>query len=404
MRRYSLNETFYRLFHIGVHRDGIRAIFWGNTIRQFSAAAVGFFVPVYVYKVGFLAYGGSFVAGLRTLIVFLLLSRLAIIALSFFVEYIVDSIGFRWTLLISSFFLFFKFVLLTLAEAEISFLWIAAVVSGIVTTTYWISRHALFGEDQDVARVGSAVGFLVVLSQLTSVIGPIFGGMVASLFGFSRLFQIGLLLAVLSGIPYFFMHHHRRHHPDGLAGFLDKFRDPVNFPLMVSWFGRSWDSDLQLNFWPLYVFLVVGGLERLGVLTSAVAVVSVVSSYVAGRIFDRASNKKRMFLTGAGVTAMLWPIKALARSFWSVFLVDGIDKTLNPFYWIPFLSQTYRFSFRRDTVAFFAFREVIWSIGIIAFLLLAFLITFSWSWVLIFILGGLGVVISMNLVSYQGFR
>lgn len=403
MRRYSIQELGQKIFYTGVHRDGIRAIFWGNTIRQFVAATVGFFVPVYVYKLGFSAYGDSTVAGLRTLITFLLLARLAIIGLSLFVEHIIDSIGFRWTLLISSVFLFLKFVLLTFAEAELSFLWIAAIVSGIVTTTYWISRHALFGEDQDVARVGTALGFMVVLAQLTSVIGPVVGGLIASFFGFARLFQLGLVLAVLSGIPYFFMHHHRRHHPDGLAGFLDKLRDPLNFPLIIGWFGRSWDSDLQLNFWPLYVFLVVGGVEKLGALISAVAVVSMASSYVAGRIFDRAPNKKRMFLAGSGVTALLWPIKALAGSFWSVFFIDSLDKAVNSFYWLPFLSQIYRFSFRRDTVAFFAFREVIWSVGIIVFLLLAFLISFSWSWGLIFLLGGLGVAFSMNLVFYRGF-
>jgi MFS family permease len=404
MRRYSVHELTHKFFSTGVHRDGIRAIYWGNTIRQFAAAAVGLFVPVYVYRVGFTISGDSLVGGLRTLILFLLLARIAIIALSFFVEHIIDSIGFRWTLLISSLFLILKFVFLTLVEREPTFLWIAAIVSGVVTTTYWISRHALFGEDQDEARVGSALGNLTVLSQLTAIFGPVIGGLIASFYGFVWLFRFGLLLSVLSGLPFFFMHHHRRHHPDGLSGFLDKLRDPVNFPLILGWLGRSWDSNLHLNFWPLYVFLIVGGVGKLGIITSLVAVVAMLASYVAGRAFDRLPDKKRMFLTGSGATALLWPIKALARSFLSVFFIDSIDKAINSFYWIPFLSQTYRFSFRRDTVAFFAFREVVWSVGIIVFLLLAFLITFSWSWALVFLLGGLGVLISMNLVFYRGFR
>lgn len=404
MRRYSVRQLSHKIFYTGVHRDGIRAIFWGNTIRQFAAAAVGFFVPVFVYKVGYLAYGNSFVAGLRTLISFLLLTQITIFALSFFVEYIIDSIGFRWTLLISSFLLFMKFILLTFAEADLTFLWIAAIVSGIVTTTYWVSRHALFGEDQDVARVGSALGFLLLLSQLTAIVGPVIGGVIASLFGFARLFQLGLVLALLSGIPFFFMRHHRRHHPDGLPGFMNKLRDPVNFPLILGWIGNSWDDNLYINFWPLYVFLVVGAVEKLGIVTSAVAVVSMIISYVAGRFFDRTRFKKQVFLAGAGASTLVWPIKAFAQGFWSIFAVDSLHSIVGSFYWIPFLSQIYRFSFRRDTVAFFAFREVVWSVGIIAFLLLAFLITFSWSWVLIFLLGGLGVLLSMNLVSYREFR
>ncbi|MCH7952125.1 MFS transporter [Patescibacteria group bacterium] len=404
MRQYSIHELVHSVFYTGMHRDGIRAIFWGAVFRRFAMASVGLFVPIFVYKVGFSTYGDSFVAGLRVLITYLVFKRLSIISMSLFVEHIIDGIGFRWTFLISSIFLALQFVLLPFAETDLSFLWIAAVVSGIVTSTFWIARHALFGEDQDIASVGSSLGFVVVLSQLSTVVGPVVGGFIASLFGFSGLFHFGLVLAALSGLPYFFMHHHRRHHPDGLSGLLDKLRDPANFPLVVSWFGRGWEDMVHVNFWPLYVFLVVGAVERLGVITSAVAIVAMFSSYIAGRVFDKTRSRKRVLLTGAGITAILWPIKALARTFGSVFFVDSIHKAVYPFYWIPLLSETYQFSFRRDTVAFFAFREVVISVGILVFLLMAFLLTFSWSWFSIFLLSGLGIVLSMSLVSYRGFR
>ena len=209
MRRYRINQLVHKLFYTGVHRDGIRSIFWGNTLRHFASASVGLFVPIYVYKIGFLAYGDSVISGLRTLILFLLLARVVIIFSSVFVEHVIDRIGFRWTFLISTFFLFFKYVLLSLAEERLLLLWISAVLTGIVTTTYWISRHALFGEDQDVTNIGSSLGFLIVLSRIAAIIGPILGGFIALFFGFSGLFHFGLVLVVLSAIPYFFMHHHR---------------------------------------------------------------------------------------------------------------------------------------------------------------------------------------------------
>lgn len=404
MRRYSIHELTHKIFYTGMHRDGVRAIYWGNTIRQFAAAAVGLYVPIYIYKIGFSAFGESFVAGLRAAIIFYLLYCLSVIAFSLLVEQIINRIGFRWTLLLSSFFLAFKFILLTFAENKLSFLWIAAVVSGMVTAFYWISRHSLFGEDQDSERIGSYLGFLAALTQLTAIIGPILGGFITLLFGFAWLFRFGLVLALLSGLPFFFMHHHRRHHPDGLSGFLDKLRDPVNFPLIVGWFGRSWDSFLRTDFWPIYVFLVLGAVEKLGILTSVVAVVSMLSSYAVGKFIDRTPHRKRLFLLGAAAASFLWPVKSIARSAWSLFFVDSLEKSVNSFYWIPFMSETYRCSFRRDTVAFFVFREIVWYMGTIVFLLLAFLITFSWSWTLIFLLGGIGIVISMNLVFYRGFR
>jgi MFS family permease len=404
MRRYSVKELVHKYFYTGLHRDGIRSIFWGVALRKFAATTVGLFVPIYVYTIGYSSLGGSVIGGIRILLLYLIVARLSIFSTSLLVERIIDSIGFRWTLLLSSIFLFIKFVLLNFAESDLLFLWLAAVVSGIVTTTYWVTRHSLFGEDQDITSIGSSLGFIVVLTRMMTIIGPMVGAFITVFFGFSWLFNLGLVLALLSAIPYFFMHHHHRHHPDGLSGLLEKIRDPDNFPLMISWIGRSWDDTLTIDFWPLYIFLAVGGIGQLGIISSLVAIVAMIVAYITGRMFDRTSKRKRMYLAGASFSALLWPVKAFARAFWSIFGIDSLHSVVSSFYTIPFLSQTYRFSFRRDTVAFFVFREIVWSIGVAVFLLLAFLITFSWSWTLLFLLGGIGVVISMNLVSYKGFR
>lgn len=404
MHSYSLQELIHTLFYTGLKRDGIRAIFWGNAIRQFAAAAVGLFIPVYVYQVGYEQQDGSFVSGMRTLLLFLLLARVAAGLSSLAVEQLIDRIGFRWTLLVSSVLLSAKFVLLTIAGRNLVFLWIAALLSGLVTSTYWISRHALFGEDQDTMHVGTSLGLLVFLSQVVTVIGPLVGGFVTAMFGFLSLFRLGLVLAVSSGIPFFFMRHHRRHHPDGVAGMVEKLKDPMNFPLVVSWIGRSWDEHLIIDFWPLYVFLVVGAVEKLGIISAAVAGISMIASYAAGLLFDRRQERRKMFLLGAGVSAAIWPVRAFARSFWPLLSIDALHNLVYPAYWVPFLSQTYQFSFRKDTVAFFAFRELVWSVGLIGFLILAFLLTVSWSWGVLFLLGTFGTLVSMSLVFYRGFH
>lgn len=404
MRRYSVNQLVNKFFYLGMHRDGIKAMFWGVILRKFAATSVGLFVPIYVYMIGFENFGESMIGGIRMLVMFLVVARLSVICTSLFVEHIIDRIGFRWTFLISSVFLFLKYVLLTYAERSLYLLWIAAIVSGIVTTTYWISRHALFGEDQDETHIGTSLGFIIVLARLAAIIGPVVGGLVAFYFGFSRLFALGVLLAVLSAVPYFFMHHHRRHHPDGISGLLDKIRDRKNFPLMIAWFGGSWDDELAINFKSLYIFLVVGSIGHLGIIWSLVAVVSMIVAYISGRMFDKSRNKKGVFLKGAGLAAIFWPIIALARDFWSVFVLNSAQAIVGSFYTIPFMSQTYRFSFRRDTVAFFAFREIVCSVGTMVFLVMVYLLTFSWSWGLLFFLGSIGILISMRLVKYFGFR
>lgn len=401
MQRYPLNKLLYGMFNQGVCQDGIKAIFWGGALRRFSISLVGLFIPIYVYQVGREAYG-DMLSAIRVLVIFLFLLRLAVLAASFLTEYVVDTVGFRWSFLISSLFLVLKYLILPLAEQEIIYLYLGAVTAGIATASYWIPRHALFGEDQG-EKVGLSVGVMVVLMRVVTVVGPVIGGLVASIFGFKMLFHIGLVFALLSAVPYFFMHHHRRHHPDGLRGFFNKIADPVNFPLILAWWGESWDSVLSTDFWPLYVFIMVGSLKVLGIITSLVAIVAVASVYLAGKFFDRSPKRKAMFICGSLLTALIWPLKALAKSIWPIFAVDFLDKSVNSFYWIPFLSETYKFTLKKDSVAFFTFREVIISLGILVLLAPVFMLTFSWSWMALFLLGSLGVMLSTSLVNYQFF-
>lgn len=387
-----------------MHRGGIRAIFWGSIFRQMASSTVGLFIPIYVYELGFELVDNSFIIGVWTILFFLFIWRMSCLLTCLFVEKLIDTIGFRRTLLLSSFLLICNFVSLMLAKNDLAFLWIAAVLGGMVTSTYWIARHALFGQDENLTHIGTTTGIIIVFSRIATILGPVVGGLVGTLYGFQALFSLGLVLIIFSSVPYFFMHHHHPHHPDGLLGLVDKIRDRRNFSLMLAWFGSSWDSEIAINFWPLYVFLNAGTLASLGFITSLVSIGAMILSYFSGFVYDRTKHRNKVFVMGAILTAIIWPIKSIARTMSSILLIDSLQNLSISFYSIPFLSQTYRFAFHRDPVAFFAFREIIWSIGVIALIVVVFFITLSWSWMWLFILASIGIIFSIALVFYHQFE
>src|SRR4030042_4201207 len=137
MHRYRLSTLLHKSFYIGVHRDGIRAIFWGSIFRQLASSTVGLFVPIYVYEVGLSLVGNSFITGVRVLLLFILIWRISCIFFCLFVEQLVDTIGFRMTLLLSSFLLTSEIIVLMFAKYQTGFLWLAAILGGMVTATYW---------------------------------------------------------------------------------------------------------------------------------------------------------------------------------------------------------------------------------------------------------------------------
>src|SRR5690606_16192855 len=125
-------------------------------------------------------------------------------------------------------------------------------------------------DDAKKETVGSSFGIMDAIGKVGQIVAPLIGAAITVLFGFKWLFVFGIVLLVISAAPMLFLKHHLH-------------LDEVSFTEMVSWAkekryrrlivalgGRHVHEKLIQIMWPIYIFILIGTLEGMGVFQSMV--------------------------------------------------------------------------------------------------------------------------------------
>jgi hypothetical protein len=227
------------------------------------------------------------------------------------------------------------------------------------------------------------------------MIAPALSGVVIFLLGYEFLFSAGLMIVGVIIV---------------LAAFLEAKheRDQISFRELINWFkerrfvklsmsiaGKT-IYDLSILVWPLYVFLLLGDTEKVGFLYGLSFLLSMILSLFIGAKLDNKERKQPFFLSG-GVLSILWIIRAQIASFWSIAVVDALDKITGNFHWLFFNRVLTNRGKGREAFSYFVYREII--IGLTCLLFwLAFgllFVVFPFEWQGLFTLAAVGVLLSL---------
>jgi len=384
----------------GHNVDGLRASYWNTFFRSLAFGMLGIYVPVFVYLKG-LEVGDGWLFGVRWLLVYVILVRVVTMLAVFPAAKFIDVKGFRWSVLLASLISIGGFGSLVLVDRSIWWLLPAAVMTGLEIALYWIPRLSMNVSDGHKSNIGWEIGMRNLIDRGVAVLGPFAGGMIVSLWGFGVLFALGIVVLIMSTLPLFFMSKHE--HKDGvkLSAFL-KFikKDRIS---ALSFVGHGM-SDVTVGWvWPLFVFVVVGGVRELGAVTSAVLVVSMLGVWVASRSFDRlrslgGEEDEKMYVSANILTAVMMFIRGFARNIWMVFGLDLVYQVVFPLMVIPLHGYVYTLAEREGEVQVFSYREFLYSAGaVFASVLSIGLIGLAGGWQLVFMLGSLGLLVNIKM-------
>src|SRR3989338_5002529 len=179
MQHHYLREGFHfseNYTHLALHR-----LFFTMSVSLFSV-----FIPIYLLDRGF-----SFPVVLQYLLIMLASSLISVpilrrVAVRFGVLIVVLA-GMAG---IFSFQIFLGNV--SLAN------WVTfSIIQGVVFRAYWIGMMPIFLLNTEKGKRGSEIGILTTLNQFSGLIGPVTGGIIATLFGFKWMFFIAGLLLLL---------------------------------------------------------------------------------------------------------------------------------------------------------------------------------------------------------------
>lgn len=376
---------------------GIKAIYLNSMLRNMAGAVAGIFLPIYIYQWG----------GLKAVAVLVLLERGLVTMNSLLLGKFVVKIGYKWSVLLSSLLFALFYILIASFSLSYQLIVVISVVTSLIIPLYWLPRLSIMAVDGDKKDMGEEVGLLQLVEKASSILGPLLGGVVLSIFGFKYLFVLVAILSIISSVPIFFVRNYQLTDGVSIKGFINYLMDPKNRHLIIAFWGQGWANLVDAYFWPIYFFLAIGSFTIFGGIASLTFATSTIMVFVAGKLFDVLRSKKgsqdeNEYTLSTIVVSMIQLARPFIKGVMGLFALDTVFSLVLPFWSIDYDSYLYNAGKKNGgALVFYTYREIWYSLSRFvggSILLISFIFGVSWwSWVLIFTMGGIGTLLTLGM-------
>lgn len=311
--------------------DELSELYTSTMLRSMGLSLIGIFVPYYLFTLG---------VSIRDILFFL--AGVYAIRMLFDVlsGHMVARIGPKHTILASNLFQIGALGLLLTYESFHWPLWIIAILNGGALSMFFVAYHVDFSKVIHADHGGKELGFMTIMERIGAALGPVVGGVIATVIGPQYTIATALVLFVCAVIPLFLSAEPTRLHQKltfhGLPFGLLK-RD------LVSRVAMGVDNTASLVLWPFYaamVLLTVNTYASVGLVTSLGIVASIASAYFIGKVVDR---NKGGFLLNWSVTinSVVHLFRTIVSGFGGTIMVNMANEAVTAGYAMPYTKGMY---------------------------------------------------------------
>lgn len=397
-----LRKLIYRLFRYrhfwrDVGFDELSEIYVSMMFRSLSIGMTGIFIPLYMLKLDYS------IADIMLLQISFFAAR--VLFFDLIAGIMISKYGPKHTML-------WGYLLLIASTAQFLTLptihwpiWLIGGIWGGTSSLFAIPFHVDFSKIKDKIHGGKELGYVKIIQYFAGAIGPLAGGLVATIFGAQYIFLVAIIFLVMGGIP------------------LLKTREPtktnqklklkaVNLrKISTDIFSMAaYDIDLTASvfLWPFYlgVFVLATGASyaKLGSLASFSVVASMLAAFAIGKLID--NHKGRSLLRfGAIVNAGFHLFRPFVNTYPQALLINTLDNPATVAYQMAYTKGMYDVGddMSNQRAAYFTIME--WSSSIaklIFWIILAIMINF-WTTYAVMTLGFVIASIASLLIMKEQF-
>lgn len=280
----------------------LKELYLFSLLFSFAYALVTIFEPVFFYQEGFSL---SFIAiyyAIHYCLYAILLPLGGIFA---------ARVGVERSIAVSLPIFVIYFLTLAAVPTNHNLVYIAAALLTLHKIFYWPSFHANFAAFGDKKNRGTELSWMTLLRYGVGILGPLAGGVVATTLGFPTLFTMAACLVLISAIP--MLRTKDKVKPQKTTYIHPwKIIRSIRHRNMV-WSMIGWGENLiDMVFWPIFMFIVLGSAQVLGVIASITAAVMTIASFLIGEMSDRYSRQAiiRLHIPFMVVGNLLRPLAA----------------------------------------------------------------------------------------------
>ena len=354
----------------------LKELYVTMTMLNFALASGMLFEPIYLYTLHFTLSQ-------------IMLYYFAVYALYFFLMPLggkfVKRFGFEHGIMTGSLFLVAYFAFLLAIPKSPIFVACAVLSLALQKMFFWPGYHADFAFFSKAEERGREVGIIALLDALSYVVGPLAGGVLITVFGFTGLFTVMCIIILLSNIP--FLITKERFKPKTLS-----YTEPYialmakeNRPYLLAYIGFG-EELVSLTIWPIFIFVTFTTFTSTGAAITFSTLITSLAILYAGRQTDLSDRKKVLRLSTL-LLSLSWVLRVVTRGASAVLVTDFFSRTTRYLFALPFFSGLYKHATEHSIVRTVLFFEMSLIIGkmIVALILAVLFYYFPEKWNIAFV-------------------
>lgn len=347
----------HRHFWREVEFDELSEIYITMMFRSLALSLTNIFVPLYMLRLG---YG---IADVIMLVLSYFTARALIFDL--LAGWLITKIGAKHTIFCSSLLLIGSTsMFLTLPHIAWP-LWFLGGIWGGTSSLFAIPFHVDFSKIKHKAHGGKELGYVSIMEKLGAILGPVIGGIVATLFGGQYIFLVAMAMLLIGGLP--LLRTAEPFRPHQALNFSTLKLGPIKRDI-YSFMAYGVELTMCGTVWPLYLGLFVlttgGAYAKLGFLASISVIAAVITAYVIGKLIDNHHGRQLMRVS-AVANAALYVFRPFVSIYPLALLINIMNEGLTVGYHMPYTKGMYDRGdeLARHRVAYFVTMELTSSIA-----------------------------------------
>lgn len=322
-----------RHFWREVEFDELSEIYISMMFRSLALSLTGIFVPLYMLKLGYTVQDVLILCtcyfGFRA-VIFDMLSG-----------FLVAKIGPKHTIVCSYLLLIVSTGLfLTLPNIDWP-LWLVGGIWGGTSSLFCIPFHVDFSKIKHKAHGGKELGYVKIMEKFGGVIGPLIGGVVASLWGGQYIFLVAIVMLIVGGLPLL-----RTGEPvrtNQKLHFRTLKLKKIKWDL-ISFIGFGVELTISGSIWPLYLGTTVlasgAAYAKLGALASISVIAAMTAAYVIGKLIDK-HHGRQLLRAGVVANALVHLFRPFVATYPTALATNIVNEGVTVSYNMPYTKGMY---------------------------------------------------------------
>lgn len=339
--------SFHSLFSLHT-RTELKHLYQFSTIFSFAFSLIVIFEPIFLYQQHFPLWAIGVYYGLHYVLY---------IALLPFGGKFAGRFGLERSIAISLPLFVLYFLCLSAIPQYRFMVAVAIVLLTLHKIFYWPAFHAMMAEFGDGRNRGTELSWMTFIKYGVGIAGPLAGGVIAELFGFPILFLIASVLVLISAIPLLRTPDEYRR-----ASFL--YLEPWKVITSPKYRSSSiamlgWGENLiDMVYWPLFLFILLGGTQKLGIYFSiALAVMTFVSFFIGD--FTERYPRQRIVRAYLPFMVLGYLFRPLTVGHIRIVLTDTLSRVSFAGVMIPMMYELYGRAKRGGSLRFGVSMEIL---------------------------------------------